>query len=92
VRFNVAACHYRNLFGEFSRHCSRILVGGRLAVDLIAQLLDYGIERQLVVFRVGFELGVEPTADRGGRAAVPVGDKHPVRVVGQKSFSVIWNW
>jgi hypothetical protein len=41
-------------------------------VNLFAKLVDYGAERQSVVIGAGSQLGVEPIADRGGRATVSV--------------------
>ena len=47
-------------------------------MNLVTQLVDDRVDRNVVVICVGFQLGVEPVADCRDRAATVVGDDHSV--------------
>jgi hypothetical protein len=59
---------YAITFGECRGHAGRFIVDDRREVDFIAQLLDYRLERELVLIGLGFQSTVEATADRSGCA------------------------
>jgi hypothetical protein len=57
----------------------------RRPVNLFAKLFDDGVERNLVVGRVGFQPGIEAVADRGhGAALSAVPDDRSIGPVRQK--------